>query len=78
MITDCRWLIQSGVDHETNIGTSSVTGGTTISATLVERKIRVSAKAAEDGRVGGEQREERREWRPRRRVTRKLFHIQRG
>ena len=40
MITDCRWLTQPESTMKTNIGTSSVTGGTTISATLVERKTR--------------------------------------
>ena len=40
MITDCRWLTQPVFTMNTNIGTSSVTGGTTISATLVERNIR--------------------------------------
>ncbi len=40
MITDCRWLTKPRSTMNTNIGTSSVTGGTTISATLVERKMR--------------------------------------
>ena len=35
MITDVRWLIKPLLTMRMNIGTISVTGGTTISATFV-------------------------------------------
>src|SRR6478736_3384299 len=61
----------------TNIGTSRVTGGTTISATLVERKSRwprkrpnTAAYAASSATSVDAATDET--------VTKKLFHIQRG
>ena len=44
MITDCRWLTMPVFTMKTNIGTSRVTGGTTINATLVETKIECPRK----------------------------------
>src|SRR4051794_41940468 len=62
---------------KTNIGTSSVTGGTTIRATLVDRKIecprkrpKTAAYAASSATNVETATDET--------VTRKLFHIQRG
>src|SRR4051812_39286817 len=62
---------------KTNIGTSSVTGGTTNSATLVDRKIecprkrpKTAAYAASSATNVETATDET--------VTRKLFHIQRG
>src|SRR4029077_10598320 len=76
-MTDCRWLTQPVSTISTNIGTSSVTGGTTISATLVERKSRwpgnrpkTTAYAARSAISVDTATDET--------VTRRLFHIHRG
>src|SRR5579859_7673536 len=77
MITDWRWFTKPVSTMKMNIGTSSVTGGTTISATLVERKslcprkrpktAPYAARSAMNVETATDDT-----------VTRKLFHIQRG
>src|SRR6266849_2452401 len=77
MITDCKWFTKPVSTMKMNIGTSSVTGGTTINATLVERKTlcprnrpNTTAYAASSAMNVEAATEET--------VTSRLFHIQRG
>ena len=78
MITDCRWLTQPRVDHEDEHRHEQRDRRHDHQGDARREEDPVAAEAPEDDGVGGEQRASASRPRPTRRVTRKLFHIQRG